>query len=31
MLQQLFGNVGEFTPGGVNVGPSAPAGGAQTQ
>ncbi|MEO9190403.1 MAG: outer membrane protein assembly factor BamE [Acetobacteraceae bacterium] len=31
MLQQLFGNVGRFTPGGVNVGPTAPAGGAQTQ
>jgi len=31
VLQQLFGNVGRFTPGGVNVGPTAPAGGAQTQ
>ena len=31
MLQQLFGNVGRFTPGGVNAGPTAPAGGAQTQ
>lgn len=28
VLQQLFGNVGRFTPGGVNAGP-APAGGAQ--
>ncbi|MGA9867092.1 MAG: outer membrane protein assembly factor BamE [Acetobacteraceae bacterium] len=30
MLQQLFGNVGRFTPGGVNVGPTAPAGGSPT-
>ncbi len=31
VLQQLFGNVGRFTPGGVNAGASAPAGGAQTK
>jgi len=30
VLQQLFGNVGRFTPGGVNTGPT-PAGGAQIQ
>lgn len=30
VLQQLFGNVGRFTPGGVSAGPT-PAGGAQTQ
>ena len=30
VLQQLFGNVGRFTPGGVNAGP-APAGGAQVK
>lgn len=31
VLQQLFGNVGRFTPGGVNTGATPPAGGAQTQ
>lgn len=30
VLQQLFGNVGRFTPGGVSAG-ATPAGGAQTQ
>lgn len=30
VLQQLFGNVGRFSPGGVSAG-ATPAGGAQTQ